>query len=80
MLVRLPVTAENKKESYLFNWEAVMRKFNNNGFALIEICIFMLGIVIAVSITAAAVQGYSHVERLKLISHEEEELKAIYAE
>ncbi|MXQ73768.1 hypothetical protein GSF08_07430 [Clostridiaceae bacterium DONG20-135] len=57
-----------------------MRKFNNNGFALIEICIFMLGIVIAVSITAAAVQGYSHVERLKLISHEEEELKAIYAE
>ncbi len=57
-----------------------MRKFNNNGFALIEICIFMLGIVIAVSITAAAVQGYSHVERLKSISHEEEELKAIYAE
>lgn len=80
MLVRLPVTAESKKESYLFNWEAVMREFNNNGFALIEICIFMLGIVIAVSITAAAVQGYSHVERLKSISHEEEELKAIYAE
>lgn len=57
-----------------------MRKSNKDGFALMEVCIFMLCIMFAVSITAAAVQGYSHVKGLKQVGSEEEELKEIYAE
>lgn len=56
-----------------------MPKLNKQGFALIEACIYMLCILLAASITTAAIQGYAHVEHIKKAMDEEEELKEIYA-
>lgn len=56
-----------------------MRNSNNNGFVLIEACLSLLCIALAVMLIHAALSTYAHSKQLPNHTDEEEEvLKEIY--